>query len=125
MSLVIRIGTERSDLSIHGLNVRSKLFAVVFKLLQSYLKCGSLIVPLKHLFLGLSNGNLADFILLLQVDNELVLSLDNGFILSHFLLSLFHLVLIADLHVGSEVGQSVDFFVKTCDLAVFLNNEFV
>ena len=68
---------------------------------------------------------MADLILLLQVDNELVLSLDNGFIFSHLLLSLFHLVLIVDLHVSSEVGQSVDFFVKTCDLAVLLNNELV
>ena len=125
MSLIVCIGTERSNLSIHGIDVGRKLFAVVFKLLQSYLKCSALIVSLEHLFLSLSNSNLTDLILLLQVDNELVLSLDNGFILSHFLLSLFDFVLIVNLHVGSEVSQSVYFFVKACDLTVLLNNEFV
>ena len=125
MSLVVCILTERSDLSIHGIDVCRKLFAVVFELLQSYLKCSALIVSLKHFFLSLSDSNLTDLILLLQIDNELVLSLDNGFILSHFLLSLFLFVLIVNLHVGSEVSQSIDLLVKTSDLAVLLNDEFV
>ena len=34
-------------------------------------------------------------------------------------------MLIVNLHVGSEVGQSMDLLVKTSDLAVLLNNQFV
>lgn len=34
-------------------------------------------------------------------------------------------MLIVNLHVGSEVGQSMDLLVKTSDLAVLLNDEFV
>ena len=69
--------------------------------------------------------DLTNFILLLKIDNELILSLDDSLVLLEHLLSLFGLSLVIHLHVCSYIVQCVELFVEACDLVVLDNDQLV
>jgi len=78
---------------------------MVFELFQPHLQRSSLVVFLKHIFFGLSDGDLADFIFLLVVDDQLVLSHDDSLVLFDHLQSFAGLLRTSVIHAVSEVSE--------------------
>jgi hypothetical protein len=73
----------------------------------------------------LSDVDLTHLILLLEIDNEFVLTLDYGLVLVNHFISLFLLALGVSVHSCAHVVQSVQFLVQTCDLIVFDDDKLV
>ena len=99
LHLIVRVGSILEDLASHRIDVLSQRLSIVFQILKPNLKLSALVVPLEHFLLSLSNGNLADLVFLLKIDNELVLSLNDGLVFFKHFLGLLGLALIIGLHV--------------------------
>ena len=73
--------------------------------------------------LSLSNANLANFVLLLQIDDEFVLPFDDGLIFINHLLGLLRLTLVLCVHICAHVTESRELLVQTSDLIVFNDHQ--
>ena len=89
------------------------------------MKSSSLVISLQYFFLRLSDSNLANLVFLLQVNNELVLSLDNGLVLVKHLLGLLALALVIARHVLTHVVEGMQLLVQTSDLVILDNDELI
>ena len=109
---------EFVNFAIHDLYVLSKLLPVVFKFLQAHLQGSSLVVTLQHFLLCLGDANLANFILLLKVNDQFVLTLNHSLVLIDHLLSLLGLLLVLGLHACAHVIQSAQLLIQASDFVV-------
>ena len=125
LHLVAGVSVELVDLSVHHVDVRRELLSVVLKFFQADLQGSPLIVALENFLLCLRNSNLADFVLLLQIDYQFVLSLDHGLVLLDHLLRLLALSVVLRTHVCPHVVESIEFLVKTRDFVVFNYHQLV
>jgi hypothetical protein len=79
---------------------------------------------LVHLF-SLSNSDHTDFILLVQVSNEFVLSLHDRLILFNHLVCSLDLLLVSRFHVASEVGQCAQLLIQSSDFIVLHQDQLI
>ena len=118
LSLIVRVCSIVENLAVHRRDVRRQSLPVVFQVLQTNLQSSAFVVSLQYFFLCLCNSYLANLILLLQIDNELILSLDDSLVLFKHFLSLFCFPLVIGFHVGTDVVEGVQLLVQPRDLVV-------
>ena len=118
LSLIVRVCSIVENLAVHRRYVCCQSLSIVFQVLQPNLQSSAFVVPLQNFFLCLCNSYLANLILLLKIDNQLILSLDNGFVLFKHFLSLFCFSLVIGFHVGTDVVEGVQLLVQPRDLVV-------
>lgn len=125
MSLIVGVLAVLENLPVHRIDVGCQCFTTVLKIFKADLKSSSLVISLQYFFLCLCDSNLANLVFLLQVDNELVLTLDDGLVFIEHLLGLLALALVIARHVLTHVVEGMKLLVQTSDLVILDNDELI
>jgi len=117
--------TELDELVSHDLDVASHLLPSILEFLQPVLQLGSVSLLLLGHFNGLGHSHHENFILLIEISDELVLPLNDSLVFFDLLEGVLGSLLGVERHVRPEVVQGIDFFIESSDLIVLNDDQII